>query len=111
MCWSKLIQTRERTERLDEGGLGRSSRAQGGGCESAGVPGGRDSCKLPASIQAPRGPEDMVPALGDGLAEEGELLARALGTQQKGAGPGVGLASQHGHITGASGPKWMLPGV
>ena len=63
------------------------------------------------SIQALRGPEDMLPAWGDGLAEEGELLARALGTQQKGAGPGVGLASRPGHITGASGPKWMLPGV
>lgn len=45
------------------------------------------------------------------MAEEGELLARALGTQQEGAGPRVGLASRHRHITGASGPKWMLPGV
>ena len=77
---------------------------------------GRQVGKTPASsqhpsVQAPQGPEGTEPAWGGGLAEEGELLARALGTQREGARPRVGLASQHGHITGASGPKWTLPGV
>lgn len=77
---------------------------------------GRQVGETPASsqrpsVQAPQGPEGTEPAWGGGLAEEGELLVRALGTQREGAGPRVGLASQHGHITGASGPEWTLPGV